>query len=280
MQADTIFTSKIYRENSIKKLHSFLSCLRVKLILMYRFAFCWLLFLLGSLALAQVSPEAAQLLERGRTLLGGSALTNLKTYREVTTNIYYTPEGKEESRIVTLLLVDFANSRVRLEIYDPQSLNSPNPIPLALQQYSPKESFFWSRETSLRPLPAREREILRSSLFTGWLGLKYGSSNRERASVSQGRLGSQTGRLLTVSTQGWVSTYLFGPDGLLLGERLTIPGVGESITFFSNYQTVQGVRLPQKWENYVDGVLTARGELMEVEINLSFTEADFFKPIR
>jgi hypothetical protein len=219
-------------------------------------------------------------LERARSLLGGSALANLKTYREVTTNIYYTLDGKEESRIVTLLLVDFSNSRVRLELYDPNSLNNPSPIPLALQQYSPQESFFWSRETSLRPLPSDQREILRSSLYTGWLGLKYGSSNRERASVTQGSLRNQTGRLLTVSTQGWVSTYLFNADGLLLGERLTIPGVGESITFFSNYQTVQGVRLPQKWENYVGGVLAARGELMEVEINPVFTEADFFKPVR
>lgn len=244
------------------------------------FAFFWLLLSLGSLAVAQISPEAAQLLERGRTVLGGPALANLKTYREVTTNIYYTPDGKEESRIVTLLLVDFTNNRVRLEIYDPQSVNSPSPIPLALQQYSPQESFFWSRETSLRPLPANQRELLRSSLYTGWLGLKYGSSNRERASVSQGSLRNQSGRLLTVSTQGWVSTYLFATDGLLLAERLNIPGVGESITFFSNYQTVQGVRLPQKWENYVDGVLAARGELMEVEINLAFTEADFFKPVR
>ncbi len=238
------------------------------------------LWLLSSLALAQVSPEAAQLLERGRSVLGGPALTNLKTYREVTTNIYYTADGKEESRIVTLLLVDFTTNRVRLEIYDPESLNSPNPIPLALQQYTPQESFFWSRETSLRPLPANQRELLRSSLFTGWLGLKYGSSNRERASVSAGNLRNQTGRLLTVSTQGWVSTYLFNADGLPLGERLNIPGVGESITFFSNYQQVQGIRVPQKWENYVGGVLAARGELMEVEFNLTFTDADFFKPVR
>jgi len=209
-------------------------------------------------------------LERARSLLGGSALANLKTYREVTTNIYYTPDGKEESRIVTLLLVDFSNSRVRLELYDPNSLNNPNPIPLALQQYSPQESFFWSRETSLRPLPPNQREILRSSLYTGWLGLKYGSSDRERASVAQGSLRNQTGRLLTVSTQGWVSTYLFNAEGLLLGEQLTIPGVGESITFFSNYQTVQGMRLPKNWENYVGGVLAARGELIEVEINPVF----------
>ncbi len=244
------------------------------------FAFFWLLVFPGHLALAQVSPEAAQLLERARTVLGGTALANLKTYREVTTNIYYAADGKEESRIVTLLLVDFANNRVRLEIYDPLSLSQANPIPLALQQYSPQESFFWSRETSLRPLPAKEREILRSSLYTGWLGLKYGSTNRERASVSQGSLRNQAGRLLTVTTQGWVSTYLFGSDGLLLGERLIITGVGESITFFANYQTVEGIRVPQKWENYVDGVLAARGEVMEVEFNLTFTEADFFKPTR
>jgi len=247
---------------------------------MHPTVFLWWLALCSPLALAQVSSEAAQLLERGRNALGGTALTNLKTYREVTTNIYYTADGKEESRIVTLLLVDFTKNRVRLEIYDPRSLNSPSPIPLALQQYSPQESFFWSRETSLLPLPARERELLRSSLYTGWLGLKYGSSNREHASVSSGSLRNQTGRLLTVSTQGWVSTYLFGSDGLLLGERLLIPGVGESITFFSNYQTVQGIRVPQKWENYVDGSLAARGELMEVEFNLAFTEADFFKPAR
>lgn len=229
---------------------------------------------------AQVTPEAAQLLERARNVLGGPALTNLKTYREVTSHIYYLPDGKEESRIVTLLLVDFAKGRVRLELYDPESVSSPSPIPLALQQYSPQESFFWSRETSLRPLPQDQREILRSSLYTGWLGLKYGSSNRERASVAQGSLRNQTGRLLTVSTQGWVSTYLFNADGLLLGERLNIPRIGESITFFSNYQTVQGVRLPQKWENYVGGVLAARGEVMEVEINPTFSEADFFKPLR
>ncbi|WP_337868891.1 hypothetical protein [Meiothermus sp.] len=247
---------------------------------MRRFAFFAFLVLGSLLALAQVTPEAAQLLERARSVLGGAALTNLKTYREVTTNIYYTADGKEESRIVTLLLVDFVNSRVRLEIYDPQSLNNANPIPLALQQYSPQESFFWSRETSLRPLPARERELLRSSLYTGWLGLKYGSSNRERASVTQGSLRNQAGRLLTVSTQGWVSTYLFGSDGLLRGERLIITGVGESITFFDNFQTVEGIRVPQKWENYVDGVLAARGEVMEVEFNLTFTEADFFKPTR
>ncbi|GIW24286.1 hypothetical protein [Meiothermus sp.] len=245
---------------------------------MHPAALICLLFVSHTLALAQVSSEAAQWLERGRNALGGPALANLKTYREVTTNIYYTPDGKEESRIVTLLLVDFSNNRVRLEIYDPESLSSPSPIPLALQQYSPQESFFWSRETSLRPLPARERELLRSSLYTGWLGLKYGSSNRERATLTQGSLRNQSGRLLTVSTQGWVSTYLFGPDGLLLGERLQIPGVGESITFFSNYQTVQGVRLPQKWENYVGGVLAARGELLEVEINPIFTEADWFRP--
>jgi hypothetical protein len=247
---------------------------------MRRFAFAYLLMLYGSLTLAQVSPEAAQLLERGRSALGGAALTNLKTYREVTTNIYYTADGKEESRIVTLLLVDFTPSRVRLEIYTPQSLSSPDPIPLALQQYTPQEIFFGSREPSLRPLPANQRELLRSSLYTGWLGLKYGSSNRERASVSSGSLRNQSGRLLTVSTQGWISTYLFSADGLLLGERLIIPGVGESITFFSNYQTVQGIRLPQKWENYIDGVLAARGELMEVEINPVFSEVDFFKPVR
>jgi len=246
---------------------------------MRHFVFFWLL-VCGPLALAQVTPEAAQLLERSRNVLGGTALNNLKTYREVTTNIFYAADGKEESRIVTLLLIDFANNRVRLEIYDPQSLSGANPIPLALQQYSPQESFFWSRETSLRPLPASQRELLRSSLYTGWLGLKYGSSNRQRASVSQGSLRNQTGRLLTVSTQGWVSTYLFSTDGLLLGERLTIPEIGESITFFSNYQTVEGIRVPQKWENYVNGSLAARGELMEVEINLVFTEADFFKPTR
>ncbi len=229
---------------------------------------------------AQVSTEAAQLLERARNVLGGPALTNLKTYREVTTTIYYLPDGTEESRIVTLLLIDFANSRVRLELYDPESVNGPNPIPLALQQYSLQESFFWSRATSLRPLPKDQREILRSSLYTGWLGLKYGSSNRERANVAQGSLRNQTGRLLTVSTQGWVSTYLLNADGLLLGERLNIPGIGESITFFSNYRVVQGVRLPQKWENFVGGVLAARGEVMEVEINPIFTDTDFFKPVR
>ena len=98
--------------------------------------------------------------------------------------------------------------------------------------------------------------------------------------MSSGSLRNQSGRLLTVSTQGWISTYLFSADGLLLGERLIIPGVGESITFFSNYQTVQGIRLPQKWENYIDGVLAARGELMEVEINPVFSEVDFFKPVR
>lgn len=231
-------------------------------------------------AWAQISAEAAQLLERARNMLGGTALANLKTYREITTNIYYLRDGKEESRTVTLLLIDFASSRVRLELYDPESLNSPSPTPLALQQYSPQESFFWSRETSLRPLPNDQKEILRSSLYTGWLGLKYGSSNRERAGIVQGSLRNQTGRLLTVSTQGWVSTYLFNAEGLLLGERLNIPGIGESITFFSNYQVVQGVRLPQKWENFIGGVLTARGEVMEVEINPTFTDTDFFKPVR
>lgn len=242
--------------------------------------FFWLIVFYSSLALAQVSPEAAQLLERGRNALGGAALTNLKTYREITTNIFYTADGREESRIVTLLLVDFVNSRVRLEIYDPQSLNNPNPIPLALKQFTPTESFFWSRETSVLPLPTLQREMLRSSLFTGWLGLKYGSSNRERASVTQGSLRNRTGRLLTVSTQGWVSTYLFDADGLLLGERLMIPEVGESITFFSEYLTVEGIRVPQNWVNYVDGVLAARGEVMEAEINPTFTEADFFRPTR
>ncbi|AGK04591.1 hypothetical protein [Meiothermus ruber] len=241
-------------------------------------ALAWMVGL--GLAWAQVSPEAAQLLERARSVLGGAALANLNTYREVTTNIYYLPDGKEESRIVTLLLVDFSNRRVRLELYDPESLGSSNPIPLALQQYSPQESFFWSRETSLRPLPQNQREILRSSLYTGWLGLKYGSSNRERASVTPGSLRNQAGRLLTVSTQGWVSTYLLNPDGLLLGERLDIPGVGESITFFTNYRSVQGVRLPHNWENYVGGVLAARGEVMEVEINPVLGEVDFFKPAR
>lgn len=234
--------------------------------------------LLLPVALAQVSPEAAQWLERARNALGGAALANLRTYREVTLHTYYTPDGREESRIVTLLLVDFANARVRLEIYDPESLNQPQPIPLALQQYSPKESFFWSRETSLRPLPPREREILRSSLFTGWLGLKYGREGRERARLAEGALRERRGRLLTVRTQGWESTYLLNPEGLLLGERLQIPGVGESITFFSDYQMVQGVRLPQRWENYVDGVLAARGEVREVEINPILSEADFFKP--
>jgi len=192
-----------------------------------------------ALAWAQVSSEAAQLLERARSLLGGSALANLKTYREVTTNIYYTPDGKEESRIVTLLLVDFSNSRVRLELYDPNSLNNPSPIPLALQQYSPQESFFWSRETSLRPLPSDQREILRSSLYTGWLGLKYGSSNRERASVTQGSLRNQTGRLLTVSTQGWVSTYLM-PMACCWANDSPFPGWGRALPFFPTTRPCRG----------------------------------------
>ncbi len=251
------------------------------LVTMWTRSLAWMMgILLLSPALAQVTPEAAQLLERGRNALGGAALANLRTYREVTAYTYFTPEGREASRIVTLLLIDFANQRVRLEIYDPESLKNPSPIPLALQQYSPQESFFWSRETSLRPLPPREREVLRSSLFTGWLGLKYGSTNRERASVAPGSLRDRAGRLLTVSTQGWVSTYLFAADGLLLGERLVIPGVGESITFFSNYRSVEGIRLPFSWENYLGGTLAAKGELLEVEVNPSFSEADFFKPVR
>lgn len=73
--------------------------------------------LMSTLALAQVTPDAAQALEKMRQAHGGQALANLRTYREVATLTTFSgPQAEHTLTVVSY--ADFSSQRLRVEYRD------------------------------------------------------------------------------------------------------------------------------------------------------------------
>ncbi len=222
------------------------------------------------LAAAQnaVAPQASQLLEKARLAHGGSALENLKFYRETTDVTYYAPNGDPAIRITALTTADFAGERLRLEVYQGQTL-------LEIDQVTPADAWSWTKQSGTIKLPNVQASPLRESLYQGWYGLRFGG-DREAATVDGAQaFADQKGQAVNATTHGVKAAYLFDPNGLLIAEKSQIPQVGEIVTVYSAYRTVDGIQIPFQGIGYVATKKFFQASVETAVINPALTDADF-----
>ena len=222
------------------------------------------------LATAQsaVAPQASELLEKARLAHGGSALENLKFYRETTDVTYYAPNGNPAIQITALTTADFAGERLRLEVYQGETL-------LEIDQVTPADAWSWTKQSGTIKLPNIQARLLRESLYQGWYGLRFGG-NRDAATVdgAQG-FADQKGQAVTATTRGVKAAYLFDLSGLLIAEKSQIPQVGEIVTVYSAYRTVDGVQIPFQGIGYVGTKKFFQASVKTALINPALSDADF-----
>jgi hypothetical protein len=223
------------------------------------------------LATAQnaVAPQASDLLDKARLAHGGSALENLKLYRETTDVTYYAPNGNPAVQITAVSTADFSGERLRLEVFQGETL-------IEIDQVAPTEAWSWTKQTGTINLPNVQARPLRESLYQGWYGLRFGGKNRDAVSLdgAQG-FADQKGQAVTVTTRGVKATYLLSPDGLLMAEKSQLPQVGEIVTVYGAYQTVDGVQIPFEGVGYVGTKKFFMAKVRNAKVNPALSDADF-----
>lgn len=223
------------------------------------------------LATAQnaIAPQASDLLEKARIAHGGTALENLKSYRETTDVTYYAPNGNPAIEITAVATVDFTGDRLRLEVFQGDQL-------LEIDQVTPSDGWSWTQQTGTIKLPNVQARPLRESLYQGWYGLRFGGQNRDAASAD----GAQTfadrqGQAVTATTRGAKATYLFDLSGLLIAEKSQLPQVGQIVTTYGAYRTVDGIQIPFEGVGYLGSKKFFAARVVAAKINPAMSETDF-----
>lgn len=226
--------------------------------LKWKYLVGWLV-IAGALGLAQVAPDAAQLLEKMRLAHGGQALANLRTYQE--TAILTTFSGPQpEQQLTVVSYVDFPSQRLRVEYRDGANL-------IQVIQVSPAGGQSWSVVSGSKALEPALAQELRSGLFQTWYGLRFGGAQRELARLEGRRtFGDVTGQAVVVSTQGSKTTYLVGSQNQLIAERYQNTQ-GQLTVLYSDLRMVSGIRIPFQARLYADGILFAEARVREARVN-------------
>lgn len=219
-----------------------------------------------------VAPKAADLLEKARTAHGGAALENLKTYREATALIYYTPNGSVGVEVSAVTVVDFAAERLRFEVSQAGQL-------IEIDQVSPTDAWSWTKQTGTIKLPNVQAKPLRESFYQSWYGLRFGGKNREAASADGPQtFADQKGEAVTVTTKGAKAAYLFDTNGVLVAEKSQVLQIGEVVTVYGAYRAVDGIQIPFEGVGYVGAQKFFAAKVEDAKINPALTEADFAPP--
>lgn len=213
----------------------------------------------GALGLAQVAPDAAQLLEKMRQAHGGQALANLRTYQETATLTTFSGP-QPENQLTVVSFVDFPSQRLRVEYRDGANL-------IQVIQVSPAGGQSWSAISGSKALEPELAQELRSGLFQTWYGLRFGGTRRELARL-EGRhtFGDVTGQAVVVSTQGSKTTYLVGAQNQLVAERYQ-NSQGQLTVLYSDLRMVSGIRIPFSARLYADGILFAEARVQGARVN-------------
>ncbi|GIW27609.1 MAG: hypothetical protein KatS3mg070_0972 [Meiothermus sp.] len=226
--------------------------------------------LMSTLALAQVAPDAAQVLEKMRQAHGGQALANLRTYREVATLTTFSgPQA--EHRLTVVSYVDFLSQRLRVEYRDGANL-------IQVLQVSPAGGQSWSAISGRKALESTLTKELRNGLYQTWYGLRLGGNGREMARLEGRRtFGDVTGQAVVVRTQGSQTTYLFNAQHQLVAERYQ-NSQGQLTVLYSDLRLVSGIRIPFRARLYADGDLFAEVAVQEARVNPTLGPETFKLP--
>jgi hypothetical protein len=227
-----------------------------------------------ALGQAGVAPAAADLLEKAKATHGGAALDGLKTYQEAAELTYFDEKGQVAAKLNAVVKVDFTAERVRYDF-------TQDGKPVAIQQYDPKGSSSWDPKSGTLKLPKAEAESLRSSLYQGVTGLKFGKNREAATADGPGGMLELKGTLVSLTTKGVKTSYLLDPNGVVLSERYASPQLGFLITTYSDVRDVNGIKLPFASKSYVEqakNALFAETKTSEIKINPVFAASDFELP--
>jgi hypothetical protein len=225
--------------------------------------------LFGAASLAQnaIAPKTLELLEKAKTMQGGKALENLKTYQyKATLTIYQ--NGVVASALDGVSIVDLSKEQVRLEL-------SSGGVLAQIIQVSPTESWSWTEASGTVKLPTAQAKPIRDSLYQGIFALRV-ATNKYDAAIGKGMVvlpGGLKGESVTISTKGAISNLIFDTDGTLIGST------DESTsTVYSNFQVVNGIKIALSSKIYQGQDLYIVGTTSNVLINPVFSDKTFTKP--
>ena len=227
-----------------------------------------------ALGQASVAPQAAELLEKAKATHGGAAFDGLKTYQETAELTYFDEKGKVAAKLNVVVKVDFTADRVRYDFLQDGK-------PVAIQQYDPKGSSSWDPKSGTLKLPKAEAESVRSSLYQGVTGLKYGKNREAATADGPGGMLELKGDLVSLTTKGIKTSYLLDANGVVLSERNSSPQLGSLISTYSDVRDVNGLKLPFASKTYAEqakNALFAESKTSEIKVNPTFTAADFEMP--
>lgn len=218
-----------------------------------------LVLLGGAWGLAQVAPDAAQLLEKMRLAHGGAALANLRTYQEMATLTTFSGP-QVEHRLTVVSYADFPSQKLRVEYRDGPKL-------IQVLQVSPTGGQSWSSVSGRKALQPPLTKELRDGLFQTWYGLRLGGSQRELAQLAGRRtFGDVTGQAVVVRTRGSQTTYLANAQHQLVAERYQ-NSQGQLTVLYSDLRWVSGIHIPFGARIYADGVLFAEVRVQKSRVN-------------
>lgn len=218
-----------------------------------------LVVMLCAMGLAQVAPEAAQLLEKMRLAHGGPALANLRTYQETATLTTFSGP-QPENQLTVVSYADFPSRRLRVEYRDGSRL-------IQVLQVTPAGGQSWSVVSGSKALEPELAQELRNGLFQTWYGLRLGGSGREQARLLGPRtFGDRTGTAIEVTTQGSKTTYLVNAQHRLIAERYQ-NSQGQMTVLYADLRRVSGIQIPFQARLYADGTLFAEVKVQEARVN-------------
>ncbi len=225
------------------------------------------LLLSVSFAQTAIAPKTLELLDKAKTVQGGQALENLKTYQEKATLTIY-QNGVVAGALDGLSMVDFTKELVRLELSAAGNLAQ-------IIQVDPKESWTWTEASGTVKLPAAQAKPLRDSLYQGIFALRIATNGLDAAS-SNGMVelpGGIKGESVTISTKGAVSNLVFDTDGTVVGSKDE-----DTNSVYGDFRLIDGIKVAFSSKIYQGAELSIDTTTSTVLINPTFTDKTFAKP--
>lgn len=221
-------------------------------------------------AIGQVEPEAAELLQRAQQVHGGHALLDMTSYREEGSVTLFGPAGEPVAQLRGVTLLDLESASYRDELYSGDEL-------MTISQVTPAGAWTWTPNTGLLRAPDSQAEILRSGLYRGLFGLRFGSEREAADSLGLQTWGSREGTAVRLTTQDVDTIYLLDEDGRMLAQRYASPQLGEVTVFYTDYRQRDDVLVPFTVEYEAAGQAFLKTDLDTIEPNLDLP-AEAFEP--
>ena len=238
-----------------------------------------LLALCGVLAQAQ-DGAAVELLSRGRAAMGGAALEQIGTYLE-DYSLVGSVAGVRLGEIRIRVYIDLKGKRRRWEFLQGDKVTN-------VAQITPQGGYTWSEKEGTKPLrEGREPTFSYTTPFKAGLMALLAASRGEGKLEARpnGELFGLRGSLVTVREGDTSYSFLLGPDGTLLADRVNSKDERNNTLdagiVYSEYRVVKGVRVPVAGSvrgSTVPPLVSAQFRVNRVEINPVFDGSEFKLP--